>query len=199
MKKVLTAVAATGLAAGTAMAGASATIDFANAHIFRGATAADEFVIQPAVEFSGFGMPEEYGAFALGAWGSTAPFADADTGQDSPYETDWYIMYTLPELVEGLGLYIGLTEYTYSNGGVNESELNIGADFELAGFALGASFNYIYNNQYDVVNPTEGQVYIPLSADYGLDVSEDFDVSVGALISFLMQGQAIWNGSSQES
>jgi len=192
MKKVLTAAVATTLVAGSVMAGANLGLDFANAHIFRGATVADELVIQPTVELSGFGMPEEYGEFTLGAWGSMAPFANSNTGQDTPYETDWYLTYMLPELAENLDLYVGLTEYTYS-GPLNERELNLGAGYALGDFYLGASFNYMLYNQTDTVNPTKGQIYIPLSADWTTEISEGFNGSAGALISFLMQGDG--NGS----
>lgn len=187
MKKVLTVAVATGLMAGSAMAGAGLGVDFANAHIFRGATVADEFVSQPTAELSGFGMPEEYGAFALGAWGSAAPFASESTGQDTMYETDWYLTYMLPTFAEGLDLYVGLTEYTYSIGAPNEKELNLGAGYELGDFYLAASFNYIYYNQYGA-DFTEGQIYIPLSVDWTTEISEGFTGSAGGLISFLMAG-----------
>lgn len=188
MKKVLTAAVATSLMAGSAMAGAGLGIDFANAHIFRGATVADDFVIQPTAELSGFGMPEEYGEFVLGAWGSVAPFGDENKGQDTLYETDWYLTYMLPTFAEDLDLYVGLTDYTYSSGGFNERELNLGAGYALGDFYLAASFNYMLYNQTDTVNPTKGQIYIPLSADWTTEISEGFNGSAGALISFLTAG-----------
>lgn len=184
MKKVLTAAVVTTLVAGNAMAGAGLAVDFANAHIFRGATVVDEFVIQPTAELSGFGMPEEYGEFVLGAWGSAAPFgADAIS---TPYETDWYLTYMLPTFAENLDLYVGLTEYTYS-GPANERELNLGAGYLLGeAFYLSASFNYILYNQFG--NASEGQIYIPLSVDWEKEISEGFIGSAGGLISFLMAG-----------
>lgn len=182
MKKVLTAAIATSLMAGSAMAGASLGLDFANAHVFRGGTRSDEFVIQPSVELSGFGMPAEYGELALGAWSSKAPFSD---NQDTFYETDWYLSYMLPELAEDLDLYAGFTEYTYS-GRSNERELNLGAGYGLGDFYLATSFNYMLDNQNG--NATKGQIYIPLSADWTTEISEGFEGSAGALISFMMQG-----------
>lgn len=185
MKKILTVAVASSLMAGSAMAGASLGVDFANAYIFRGATVVDEFTLQPGVELTGFGMPEEYGEFAVGAWGSIAPFEDL---YDTPYETDWYLTYLLPTLVEDLDLYVGLTKYTYNAilGAANENELAFGAGYGIGDFYLAASFNYMFYNQ--AGNATEGQIYIPLSADWTTEISEGFSGSAGALVSFLMAG-----------
>lgn len=181
MKKLLTAAAAAGLAAGTALAGAGATLDFANAHVWRGATVVDEFVVQPGIELYGFGMPEEWGGIAVGAWASCALFED---DYNNMYETDWYLMYNLPQFVDGLDIYVGLTEYQYSVP-LGERELNIGLGYQVAGVALGASGNFMLDDE----NPwTEGQSYFDFSADYALDVSEELDVSVGGLISYMIQG-----------
>ena len=187
MNKYITTTVAIGLIASGAFAGADFTVDFANAHIFRGATIVDEFVVQPGVKLSGFGMPEEYGSIALGAWGSTAPFdGDSAGSYDSIYETDWYLAYSLPELVEKLDLYIGYTQYQYSNfSGVDEKELNFGAGYELGGFMLGGSANFMIDDRNLL---TEDQVYFDFTADYGLDVSEEFEVSVGGLVSYMIQG-----------
>ena len=185
MKKVLTVAVATGLVAGSAFAGASASVDFSNAYVYRGTTVSDKFNIQPTVELSGFGMPEEYGSVTLGAWGTLAPFEDI---YDTPYETDWYVSYALPQLAEGLDLSVGITKYTYNAVllAANEDELNLGAGYALGDFYLAASFNYMFYNQ--AGNATEGQIYIPLSADWTTEISEGFTGSAGALISFLMAG-----------
>ncbi len=195
MKKLLTVGITTSLMTGSAMAGASLGVDFANAHIFRGATVVDEFVIQPTVELSGFSMPEEYGEFAVGAWGSVAPFADHQTGTDTPYETDWYLTYMLPELAESLDLYIGLTEYTYS-GASNERELNLAAGYALGDFYLGASFNYIFYNQVGGGDATKDQMYIPVSIDWTTEISDELTGSAGGLVSFLMQGDGNGSGAN---
>jgi hypothetical protein len=185
MKKLLTVAVATSMVAGSAMAGASASVDFVNAYVYRGTTVSDEFNIQPTVELSGFGMPEEYGEITLGAWGTMAPFKN---NWDTPYETDWYLTYALPELTEGLDLYAGITKYTYNAilGAANENELNLGAGYALGDFYLGASLNYMFYNQ--AGNATEGQIYVPLSADWSTEISEGFTGSAGVLVSFLMAG-----------
>jgi uncharacterized protein (TIGR02001 family) len=190
MKKIMTITLAAALAGSSAMAGGLLGIDFANAYIYRGVTVADDFVIQPNVELSGFGMPEEYGAFTVGAWAVKAPGGEEILLQDTFFETDWYVAYSLPEFVEGLDLYVGLTEYTYKAAD-DESELNLGAAFELGEFALGGSVNYMYDNQ--VADATEGQVYVDLTADYEIELSEEFSGIVGGLVSYLKQGDG--NGS----
>lgn len=181
MNKVLITTVSVGLMVSSVMAGATFSTDFANAHIFRGATASDSFVVQPSVEATGFGMPEEYGSFILGAWGSMAPFDDV---QDTMYETDWYLAYALPEFVEKLDLSVGLTEYAYS-AGLNERELNLGAGYEVAGFALGASINFMIDDRNLL---TEKQTYLDFSADYGFDISEQLSASAGALVGYMIQG-----------
>ena len=114
MKKTITTTIATALVSGLVIAGGGATVDFASAYVFRGSTFNDGFVIQPGVEYDGFGIPEEYGSVAVGAWGNI-DIGDYNnsltTSQFS--EIDWYAGYSLPALVEGLDLSIGYTEYTY--------------------------------------------------------------------------------------
>jgi hypothetical protein len=184
MKKVLTAAIATSLATGSAFAGANLGMDFASAHVFRGATVVDDFVVQPTVELDGFGMPAEYGEFVLGAWASAAPFGNDSVS--TPYETDWYLTYMLPTFAEDLDLSVSLTEYTYS-AVPNERELNLVAGYALGdAFYLAASFNYMLYNQFG--DATEGQIYIPFSVDWEMEISEGFTGGAGALISFLMAG-----------
>jgi hypothetical protein len=184
MKKVLTAVMATSLVAGSAMAGASGSVDFVNAYVFRGTTVIDEFSIQPGIELTGFGIPEQYGSVVAGAWSTFSPFYDGSGEYNNIIETDWYVAYGLPEFVEGLDLSVGLTEYQYAFG-LGERELNFGAGYEIAGFALGASANFMID---DEVFLTKGQTYMDFTADYALDLSEEVDVGVGGLISYMIQG-----------
>ena len=184
MKKYITATVIAGLAAGSAFAGANLTMDVATAHVFRGATVVDSIVVQPNLELSGFGIPEEYGSLALGAWGSTAPFDDSTPSFDSIYETDWYLAYTLPQLVEGLDLYAKYTQYQYSFA-LDEKELGFGAGYELGGFMLGGSANFMIDDRNFA---TEDQVYFDFTADYGLDLSEEVEVVVGGLLSYMIQG-----------
>lgn len=185
MRKFMTVLATTGLVAGSAIAGASFSADFATAHVFRGQTVVDELVVQPGVELDGFGMPEEYGNIALGIWGTTAPFNDDTPSYDSIYETDWYINYTLPQFVERLDFYLGYTQYQYSFS-ADEKELNLGTSYLLGGFELGGSMNFMLDNRNLL---TEDQTYIDLYADYEFDVSEDFELSAGALMGLMFQGK----------
>ena len=70
MKKTITMTMAAALVAGVAMAEVAVTLDLASAYVFRGVTLNDGAVIQPGIEASGFEIPEEYGALAVGAWGN---------------------------------------------------------------------------------------------------------------------------------
>jgi uncharacterized protein (TIGR02001 family) len=186
MKKLLAMTAAVSLAAMTASAGTSVNIDFASAYVFRGVTVFDDLVIQPSAEIDGFGMPEEYGTIALGIWGSSAPYSDS---YDKLHETDWYLSYTLPELVSNLVLSVGLTEYQYNFPG-GQTELNFGAGYALGDFMLGSTINFIT----DDATPgggAEKQTYIDFFADYAIEVSEDLNVNVGGLIGLIFQGDNV--------
>lgn len=181
MKKIIVTVLSCGFITAVASAGTSVNVDIASAYVFRGATVVDDLVVQPGIEVDGFGMPEEYGTIAIGAWGSSAPFSDT---YDNMHETDWYITYTLPEIVSDLNLYVGFTEYVYT-APFGEKELNLGADYVMGDLLLGTSANFMTDDE----NPaTESQKYFDFFADYAFDVSEDVDVSVGALASLMFQG-----------
>ena len=181
MKKVIVTLMASSLVAMAASAGTSVNVDFASAYVFRGVTVVDDLVVQPGIEVDGFGMPEEYGNIAIGAWGSTAPFSDT---YDNLHETDWYISYTLPEMVSNLNVYVGFTEYQYPVP-LGEKEINIGADYALDDLVLGATANFMTDDENTL---TEKQKYFDFTADYALDVAEEVDVSVGGLISIMLQG-----------
>lgn len=182
MKKVLVAVISSGLIASVASAGTSVTADFASAYVFRGITVVDDLVVQPGIEVDGFGFDEEYGSIAIGVWGSTAPFED---DYNNLHETDWYAVYTLPEIVTNVSLSVGFTEYQYA-GGAGEQEINLGASFAMAtNLVVGGSANFMVDHEIDA---TEDQIYIDLFVDLALDVGEDIDVSVGGLVSIMFQG-----------
>lgn len=184
MKKFIVMTAAVGLVAGSAIAGADLTVDIGTAHIFRGVTVVEDLVVQPGLELNGFGMPTNYGAIAVGAWGSTAPFNDDTPSYDSIYETDWYLNYTLPKFTEALDLYIQYTQYQYSFN-LDEKELNFGLGYELGGFVLGGSANFMIDDR----NPaTESQKYFDFFADYALEINEKSEVTFGGLISLMFQG-----------
>ena len=104
MKKIITTTIAAGMVAAVASAEVSVTTDFASAYVFRGVTLNDGVVIQPGIEASGLGMPEQYGSVAVGAWGNydLDDYAPAGAVGSSFQETDWYGSFSLPEFVEGL-------------------------------------------------------------------------------------------------
>jgi len=182
MKKIITTTLAAGLVASSAMAGASVTTDFASAYVFRGTTFNDGFVIQPGVEADGLGLPEEYGSFAVGAWGNIDVNDPYNGGQQTSQftETDWYGSYGLPTLVEGLDLSIGYTEYTYPlAGGSADKEVSAGAGFDLDGLALGGTVYQLIGGSF------VGDTWYEVSAGYSMDASEDLSVGVSADARFL--------------
>jgi len=184
MKKFIVGMVSAGLLTTGVFAEASLTVDFATAHIFRGATITDDLVIQPGMELSGFGMNEKYGVFAAGVWGSTAPFNDDTPSLDSIYETDWYLNYALPQLVEGMDLYIQYTQYQYSFT-PDEKELNFGIGYALGDFLLGATANFMIDDRNLL---TENQKYFDFFADYEWEINEKSAVNAGGLIALMFQG-----------
>lgn len=186
MKKTVTTIIATGLVAASALAGVDVTMDFASAYVFRGATFNDGFVVQPGIEASGLGLSEEYGAVAVGAWGNfDVDDYDGALASSEFSEIDWYASYSLPAIVDGLDLFLGYCEYTYPLSGDDttapspaDKEINVGAGFEIAGIALGAT---AYMGVGGAVN---GSAYYDISASYAIAVSEELEVSVGALIGY---------------
>jgi hypothetical protein len=184
MKKFITATAITGLVAGSAIAGANMTVDIGSAHVFRGSTVTDDLVVQPGLEMSGFGMPTNYGAIAVGVWGSTAPFNDDPASLDSIYETDWYLGYVLPQFVEGVDFWVRYTQYQYSFS-ADEKEFGLGVDWEVGDFMVGGSANLMIDDR----NPlTEKQKYFDIFGSYALEIDDKSEVTFGALMALMFQG-----------
>jgi uncharacterized protein (TIGR02001 family) len=169
----------------------SVTMDFASAYVFRGVTLNDGAVFQPGLEATGLGLPEGAGALTIGTWGNY-DIDDYDNALKSSEfsEVDWYASYSLPSLVDGLDLFVGWTEYTYPMGdSVSDKEGNLGLGYDVAGVSLGAT---AYVGAGGGIN---GNVYYDLSAAYALEVSEELEVSAGALVAYLDpdSGTAGWN------
>lgn len=184
MKKFITAIAITGLAAGSAVAGAEMTVDIGTAHVFRGATVADDLVVQPGLEMSGFGMSTNYGTIAVGVWGSTAPFNDDTPSLDSIYETDWYLDYVLPQFVDGLDFWVRYTQYQYSFT-PDEKEFGLGVDWEIGDFMVGGSANFMVDDRNAA---TKSQKYFDFFGSYELEINDKSEVTFGGLISLMLQG-----------
>lgn len=143
MKKTITATIVAGLAgAMSASAETSATFDFASAYVFRGVTYNEDFVLQPGLEATGLGIPEEFGAVTLGAW-ANYDLDDYDGNINNKYqfsEVDLYASYSLPLQVEGLDVFVGYTEFTYPHSNaLADKEANAGVAFESEGLSIGAT------------------------------------------------------------
>ncbi|MDZ8118948.1 hypothetical protein [Pontiella agarivorans] len=177
MKKIIIASLAVGLAASSALA-VDVTLDLASAYVFRGVTLSDKASFQPGIEVSGFGLAEEYGSVAFGAW-AAYDLDDSYTGASSStfQETDWYVSYGLPTFVEGLDLSLGYCEYAYGAGSSDE-ELSIGAGYTIAGVGLGATY---YQGVGGAISTS---AYYELAAGYDLDVTEELVVSLGARVGY---------------
>ena len=182
MKKIITTTLVAGLVASIASAEVRVTTDLASAYVFRGVTLNDSVVVQPGIEATGLGLPEQYGSVILGAWGNydLDDYAPAGAVGSSFQETDWYGSYSLPSLIEGLDLFIGYTEYSYGAGS-SDKEVGIGAGYEIIGIALGLTY-------YQGVGGNIGtSSYTELSIGYGIDFSESFSGSVDARFGFADQ------------
>ena len=70
MKRLVITTLITGLLAASAAAEVTTTFDIASAYVFRGYTFNDGPVFQPGIEATGFGLPAQYGAASIGAWGN---------------------------------------------------------------------------------------------------------------------------------
>lgn len=175
MKKIITATVAASLIAGIATAEVAVTMDFVSAYVFRGVTLLDGASFQPGIEASGFGLAEEYGAVAAGAWGSMD--LDDENGAGSTFqESDWYVSYSLP--IESVDVSVGYCEYAYAAGAADK-EFSVGLGYDLSGVALGAGAYFMTGGDY------VGQFYADFSVGYDLEVTEEFAVSLGARLGYI--------------
>ena len=181
MKKIMITTIAAGLIAGAATAEVTSTFDFASAYVFRGYTFNDGLVFQPGLEATGFGLPEAYGSFTMGAWANMDLNEYLATRPTSNFsEIDLYLSYSLPTFVEGLDLFVGYTDYVYPGlqGLGSEKEANIGAGYEIAGVGLGLT---AYKG---IGGFIVGNLYVEGTAGYWMDVSEDLSAGVDASIGY---------------
>ncbi len=181
MKKIITITIAAGLVAAAASADVGVSLDFASAYVFRGVTFNDGLVFQPGIEASGLGLPEEYGAVAVGVWANMDLDDYDDTLATSEFsEIDMYFSYSLPTIVSNLDLSVGYTDYTYpGSSGTSDKEASIGASTELAGIGLGLTY---YQG---IGGSIHGSAYIEATAGYGIDLSEELSASIDATIGYL--------------
>jgi len=164
------------------------SIDFASSYIFRGVTLNDGWVAQPGLEVSGLH------GFTVGTW---ANFDLEDNTGGAPSggdfsEVDLYVSYAIP--VEGFGLSIGLTEYTYPRG-ILETEFPDGtttsepldADRELNlilsldDVPLAPSFGVYYG----LDGLIDKSVYLELGLSHEESLTEDVTASIGFALGYL--------------
>ncbi len=176
MKKIIATTMAAGLVATVASAEVGVSLDFASAYVYRGVTYNDGLVFQPGIEASGLGLPEEYGAVAVGAWGNMDLDDYDKTLNSSDFsEIDMYLAYSLPTIISNLDISVGYTDYTYPNLlGTSWKEASVGASTELAGIGLGVTYYY------GVGGDLAGSSYLEFTAGYGFDLSDELSASVDA-------------------
>lgn len=179
MKKIIVTTMAAGLVAAVASAEVGVSLDVASAYVFRGVTLNDGAVVQPGIEASGFALPEEYGAVALGAWGNydLDDYGGGVTGS-SFQETDWYASYSLPTIVDGVDLSVGYCEYSYGTG-FSDKEVSVGAGYAIEDLSLSATY---YQGVGGLIHQ---QKYFELGASYGVAISEDLSGSIDATAGFI--------------
>ncbi|WP_372806201.1 hypothetical protein [Pontiella sp.] len=183
MKKIITTTIAAGLVASGAFAEVAVTMDLVSAYVYRGATFLDKPSFQPGVEAAGFGLAEEYGSIAFGAWGSY----DLDGDNSSTFqETDWYVSYGLPSMVDGLDLSVGYCEYSYGSNSADK-ELSFGAGYDLSGVGLGVT---LYQGIGSSLIGIGTQTYLEFTAGYGYDFTEELSGSIDASLGWLDEGNA---------
>jgi len=182
MKKMMMTTLATCLIAGMASAEMSLTTDFASAFVFRGVTRSDGLVVQPGFSATGLGLPEKYGMVLFGVWGNYT-LSDYGGSEGSNFsEIDWYGAYYLPQLVTGLDLSVGYTEYTFGTGsiyaGTSEAEINLEAGYKLAGALIGLRYNQ------GVGGVVGTDAYTELSLGYGANFTTNLSGSVTAHLGY---------------
>lgn len=167
--KSVAAVALLALVAAPAARAAEATVgvDVASVYVYRGITISDEVSVQPSIEVAGLPV-------TLGVW------ADFDTDAEGFIETDFYGSYALP--VEGVDASVGYTEYSYG-AGLAEREVSLSAGID-APLAPSVGLYYMADSDFT----TDGQFYADLSVGHDLELAEGVGLSLGGLISYIVQG-----------
>lgn len=166
--KAVVAVAALAVVSPAARAAeATVGLDVASAYVYRGVTLSEEVSIQPSLEVSGLPV-------TLGVW------ADFDTEAEGMIETDFYASYGIP--VEGVDASVGYTEYAYGAGAA-EREVSLSAGIE-APLSPALGLYYMVDSDF----PTDGQFFADLSVGHDLELAEGVGLSLGALVSYIVQG-----------
>lgn len=168
----VTAMALLALVSAPAALAAEATVgvDFNSAYVFRGDTVNDGAVAQPSVSVSG--LPID-----LNVWGNL-DLDDYDGAKDDGEfsEIDISASYAIP--VEGVNAAIGYTEYTYPQGGSADREVSLSVGLDLP---LAPTFGVYYG----LDGAIDEDLYADFSLGHSLALTEDVNLSLGALIAYV--------------
>lgn len=174
MRKTLSVAAVTlVLATGTGMeakaADVTAAMDINTAYVWRGLTFNDGIVFQPSIDIA-------KGGFGLNVWGNfDADDYDGalDSGEFSEVDLTASYSFDIGPVSTG----VGIIEYLFPAGGESTTEL-----FVTAGMDFGGGFSGGLELYYDVDQVED--FYATASVGYGVDISEQVALEVGALISY---------------
>ena len=177
MKKVIATTMAAFLVAQVASA-VSATVDFASAYVFRGATFNDGFVVQPGIE-------GEVAGYTVGAWANIDISDPVDANNSAVSEIDLYIGKGLGT-VAGWDVSAGLCQYTYPGADSlaegtsdGETELSITASGSLGGIDLSVGaygdIDESSTPSYYEVSTGGSTVVAGLALDYGITAGYSVD------------------------
>ena len=171
IKKLLPALAGSGLLLGAAVAGAeiSGNVALTTDYKFRGISQSDE---SPAIQ-GGFDYEDESG-FYIGTWGSSVDF-DSNDGFDGSLELDVYLGFGGSFGDSGLGYDIGFIYYDYpGDDGAEGDYQEIYGSLSVGDFSLGLAYSDDYYGE-------TGKFYY-VSGDYEFALPED--IALGLHIGF---------------
>ena len=157
----------------------SAGADITSAYIFRGGTVNDDVNVQPYIEAAAYGV-------TVGTW------ANLNTDASQMDEIDYYISYDLPLSEDApVGISVGYCEYTFPTGTEDADPVTgatpaLEADREVsvtlsADAPLSPSLFVGYGFEGPFLD--EG-IYLELSLEHDLDVTEDLAVNLGAALGY---------------
>jgi len=172
MKKVVMIVSAgMMMAAGSVLAGGSASLDLASAYVFRGVTFNDGLVLQPGVKVAEYGV-------TLGAWGNLDLDDYAGAVAENQFsEIDLYGSYALP--VEAADISVGYTEYTYP-GAEGEADREVSLSIGLKVLASPSVAVY-----YGVDGGIDKTLYIEGAVGHELELGEGIGLKLGATVGYV--------------
>lgn len=147
----------------------SATMDYYSKYVWRGILLDDDNVFQPGVEVS-------LGNFTAGFWASWDIESEDSLSSD---EVDGYVDYSFDlgkfsEKLEGIGMSLGHTWYTFPAADLNAQEYYVGLSLDTF---LSPSITYYRDYSDEGSGGADGEYYIA-NIGHGVSLSEEYGVSL---------------------